>query len=115
MLNIEKTEDIKEFIGLPFKLYKGNPYYVPELKMETKALFAKDPFWQNARRQFFIAKQDGEAVGRAAAIINKTHNDYWGDKTGFFGFFECADNRAAAAALLDAAGAWLKEGFKKLG
>ena len=109
MLEIISGANIDEFIGLPFSLYKGNPFYIHELKSDTKNLLTKDPFWQHAQRELFIARRAGQAVGRVAAIMNKNHNEHWGDKTGFFGFFECEDNNETAAALINAAGAWLKE------
>jgi len=109
MLEILPNANIDEFIGLPFKLYKGNPFYIPELKINTKYLLTKNPFWLHAQREFFIAKRGGRTVGRVAAIINKNHNEHWGDKMGFFGFFECEDNKETAAALINAASAWLKE------
>jgi ribosomal protein S18 acetylase RimI-like enzyme len=109
MLEILPNADINEFIGLPLKLYKGNPFYIPELRADAKKLLTEDPFWRHAERELFIARRGGAAVGRIAAIINKNHNDYWLDKTGFFGFFECEDNAQTAAALIAAATAWLKE------
>lgn len=109
MLSVKPTEDLKEFINLPFKIYKGNSFYVPELKSETKHVLTKDPFWQHAKKQLFIAQEDGVTVGRIAAIINDGHNKHWHDKTGFFGFFDCEDNPAAAKALVDAAAEWLKQ------
>ena len=56
----------------------------------------------------FLALRDGQTVGRIAAIRNRLHNEYHGDKTGFFGFFDFADD-AAAEALFAAAVAWLRE------
>ena len=56
----------------------------------------------------FIAKRDGKIVGRIAAIRNRLHNDYHKDATGFFGFFDFADDDAADALFAAAAG-WLKE------
>ncbi|MDR0646302.1 MAG: hypothetical protein LBG46_04955, partial [Elusimicrobiota bacterium] len=109
MVQIIHNADMDEFIGLPFKLYKGNPFYIPELKSDAKNLLTKDPFWQNAKRELFVAKRANAAAGRVAAVINKTHNDYWRDKTGFFGFFECENNQDTANALLAAAEKWLKE------
>jgi len=108
MLQIIPDADINEFIGLPLILYKGNPFYVADLKANTKHLLTDDPFWQNAEKQLFIARRGGTAVGRIAAIINKNHNTHWQDKTGFFGFFECEDNGETAAALIAAAAGWLK-------
>lgn len=57
----------------------------------------------------FIAWQNGKPVGRIAAILNRSHNFYHQDKTGFFGFFCCVNDPAIAAGLLDAATDWLAE------
>lgn len=55
-----------------------------------------------------IAWRDGRPVGRIAAIINRSHNEFYQDKTGFFGFFECEDNVDSASALFNAAAAILR-------
>jgi hypothetical protein len=57
----------------------------------------------------FVAERDGRTVGRIAAIINRTHNERYSDRTGFFGFFECEDDPRTAQALFDAAGRVLRE------
>ncbi|MFM8232125.1 MAG: hypothetical protein ACKOAL_12990 [Chthoniobacterales bacterium] len=56
----------------------------------------------------FLALRDGRAVGRIAAIRNLLHNEYHHDRTGFFGFFDFADDDVADA-LFAAACAWLRE------
>lgn len=50
-----------------------------------------------------IAYRNGRPVGRIAAIVNRTHNQYYQDKTGFFGFFECENNSETAHALFEKA------------
>lgn len=50
-----------------------------------------------------IAYRDGKPVGRIAAIVNRTHNDYNKDTVGFFGFFDFIEDPAVARALIDAA------------
>nr|MBA3555613.1 N-acetyltransferase [Gemmatimonadales bacterium] len=50
-----------------------------------------------------------EVVGRVAAISNRLHNETHGDRVGFFGFFECADDQAVADALLAAAADWCRQ------
>lgn len=55
----------------------------------------------------FLAVRDGRTVGRVAAIRNRLHNDYHGDRTGFFGFFDFADDDAADA-LFQASCQWLR-------
>jgi hypothetical protein len=72
----------------------------------------KNPFFQHAEAEYFLAerpgRQDGSAVvGRIAAIHNRAHNEFQDDQVGFFGFFECVNDPAVAGALFDAAAGWL--------
>ncbi len=55
-----------------------------------------------------VATRDGQPVGRICAIVNRVHNDYYKDKTGFFGFFDCIDDQEVATALFRAAEAKLR-------
>ena len=71
--------------------------------LDTKA----NPFYQRADRALFVARRHGKSVGRIAAIENRAHNAFHDDRVGFFGFFECRDDPAAAKALLEAAASWL--------
>jgi GNAT superfamily N-acetyltransferase len=68
----------------------------------------RNPFFQHARAEYFLAWRGGEVVGRIAAITNRLHNEYHEDKVGFFGFFESTQDQAVANALFDAAAAWLR-------
>ena len=45
----------------------------------------------------------GSVVGRIAAIVDREHNRVHGDRTAFFGFFECENDPEAARALFGAA------------
>jgi GNAT superfamily N-acetyltransferase len=66
------------------------------------------PFYQHAQAQLFLARNgDGQVVGRVAAIKNDAHTAQHHDGVGFFGFFESERDPAIAAALFDAARAWL--------
>ena len=60
----------------------------------------KNPFFEHAEAEYFLAERDGEVVGRIAAISNRLHNETHGDRVGFFGFFESIDDQAVADALL---------------
>ena len=63
----------------------------------------------------FIAERDGQPVGRIAAIVNRSHNRHHGDRTGFFGFFDCIDDPAVAAALFEKAAEALRaEGLETI-
>jgi GNAT superfamily N-acetyltransferase len=68
----------------------------------------KNPFFDHAEAEYFLAERGGEVVGRIAAISNRLHNEVHQDRVGFFGFFECRYDEEAAAALFNAAAAWLR-------
>ncbi|MEZ4588391.1 MAG: hypothetical protein R2909_18590 [Gemmatimonadales bacterium] len=70
---------------------------------------AKNPFFEHAEAEYFVAETASGVVGRIAAIANRLHNETHGDRVGFFGFFESIDDAEVARALLDAAKAWLVE------
>jgi hypothetical protein len=84
--------------------------WVPPLRSVVRGLLdqRRNPFWAGAARALFIARHRGRVVGRIAAIENGWHNRHHGDRVGFFGFFECVDDPAAAGALLGEAEGWLR-------
>lgn len=113
-LNIREIppgESLKPFIDLAWTINAGDPLWVAPLRMTLQTVLdrRKHPFHRNAEVAYFLAERGGRAVGRIAAIVNRRHNEYHGDRTGFFGLFECEDDRATAGALLDRAAAWLRE------
>ncbi len=101
----------KAFIRFPWKLYKGDPNWIPPLIDNTRQLLNYKPhaFYDNAEIQTFLAKKDGEIVGRIAAIIDRAHNDYHKEQRGMFGFFESIDDQDVANLLFDTAKAWFAE------
>jgi GNAT superfamily N-acetyltransferase len=68
----------------------------------------KNPFFEHATAEYFLAERDDEVVGRIAAISNRLHNETHGDQVGFFGFFESVDDQEVANALFQAAGEWCR-------
>jgi GNAT superfamily N-acetyltransferase len=102
--------DLEQFISFPYDHYRGDPMWAPQLRMDVRTLLSpkKNPFFQHAEAQYFLARSNGRPVGRIAAIKNDAHNRTWQDKVGFYGFFESVDDQAVADALFDAAGAWLR-------
>jgi GNAT superfamily N-acetyltransferase len=68
----------------------------------------KNPFFEHGEAEYLVAYRGTTVVGRIAAVANRLHNETHRDRVGFFGFFESIDDRAVAAALLEAAGEWLR-------
>jgi len=100
------------FIKFPWRVYRGDHLWVPPLLFERKAFLNphKNPFFQHAQVQLFLARQGQETVGRMAAVINEEHNRFHHEQAGFFGLFECLPEAArAATALLQAAETWVRE------
>jgi len=108
---VSGRRDLDAFIKLPFRLYRDDPNWVPPLLfMERQRFAAKtNPFLLHADHQLFLARRDGAVVGRISAQVDHEHVRHHKELTGFFGFFECEDDPEAAAALLAAAGSWLRE------
>src|SRR5439155_18771584 len=81
-----------------------------KLRMDVRTLLTpgKNPFFQHAEAQYFLARANGRTVGRIAAIKNDAHTREHGDRVGFYGFFESIDDPGVARALFDAAAAWLR-------
>lgn len=104
------SRDRDAFIRFLWSIYGKDPNWVPPLWMDRKKLMdrKKNPFYQHADAEFFLAERDGSPVGRIAAIVNHNHNKEHNDKVGFFGFFECVDDQSVANALFDAARDFLR-------
>ena len=104
---VESRADLKRFIEYPFAKYRNDPHWVPPLLISERERFdpKKNPFYEHARIDLFLAERDGEAVGRVAAIDDDNHNRTHDDDLIFFGFFE-ANDQAAAEALLSRVEEW---------
>jgi hypothetical protein len=99
------------FVHFPYQLYKDNACWVPPILQDQKVLLdpKKNPFYQHAESQFFLAFKDGRPAGRIAAIVDHKHNEFHNEKMGFFGFFECIEEFSVADGLLSAAKGWVME------
>ncbi len=104
---IEKVttpRQLDSFIDLPYRLYRNDPHWVPQIRYFQKQLFhrKKHPFHRHADVEYFIAlDRNGRVRGRVASIVNHAHNEYHGEKTGFFGFLEMENDPGIASALLE--------------
>jgi hypothetical protein len=102
----------KQFLELPWELYRDDPVWVPPLRMSQKELvnYTRHPFYDDAEICTFLAFRNGQPCGRVAAIDNRAHNrTHPEDQCGFVGFFESIDDQAVADGLFDAVRAWHAE------
>lgn len=106
----EKKKNI--FIKSQWNFYKNHKNWVPPIIFDRKKLLNvhKNPFYQHSEIQLYYAENNnGDVIGRIAAIINDNHNKTHNDSTGFFGFFECINNQNVADELFAYTESWLKE------
>ena len=106
---VDTRSEQKRFIRLPWRIYRDDPCWMPPLIMSQEELlgFRRHPFYERSRSRSFLASRGGVDVGRITAIVNAGHNERHHEQRGFFGFFECDDDRPAARALFGAARDWL--------
>ena len=104
------SSDLKAFITIPWSIFRDDPNWVPPLKFERKEAFSeKNPFFEHARWQAWLAYHDGVPVGRISAQIDSLYLEYHDAHTGFFGLIEAPDDVEVFAALFATAETWLKE------
>jgi hypothetical protein len=111
IITVERESELKDFIDLPWRIYAAYPKWVPPLKKEVRRMLdpARHPFWESSERVLFLARRGSETVGRIAGIIDRHYNQFQAEKMGIWGFFECADDQEAAAALFFSVETWVRQ------
>ncbi len=102
---------LKTFLQVPYRIYRDDPHYVFPLLDEMKHFHdkKKNPFYNHAVSELWLARREGEVVGRIGACVDRYNNEHWHEKVGFFGFYEVDDDTEAAQALLNTAAGWIAE------
>lgn len=111
MMNIKAVEtkrDLKEFIQLPYSLYKDDPNWVPPLRSEqiNQFILQKNPMLEHCRYQLFLLYKGDHVAGRIAAFTDQLALETWKQPIGLFGSFECINDQEAANLLLKSAEKW---------
>jgi GNAT superfamily N-acetyltransferase len=114
--NIEVSEvssrgDRDTFIKFPWRIYANDPAWVPPLIIERKAFLDRNrhPFYQHGDAALFLARRDGEIVGRIMASDDPNYNSLHQTNVGCFGLFECVEDHNVASALFGTAANWLRK------
>ena len=108
---VRSRAELMRFIRLPWRIYSNEPLWVPPLVFERKRFLdpGKNPWFEHAEAQLFLAWRGRRPVGRISAQIDHDFNAHHGNEWGMFGFFESEDDPEVARALLAAAEGWLRE------
>ena len=107
---VRSRRDRREFVELPFRLYRDDPNWVPPLRRDVYELIdpARHPFHRHGTIELFLARDGDRVVGRIAAVENELQFKYHDDRTGFFGLFECENDSRISRALFGAVASWLR-------
>ncbi len=107
---VQSKKDRKAFVDFVWQVYKDDPHWVPPLKDEVRGLITpgKNPWFEHARAQLWLAERDGQVVGRISAQVDDLVQEHMGKGIGNWGMFEALDAEAAAA-LIAAAEDGLRE------
>lgn len=109
---------LKEFVSLPWELYRNDPCWTPPLHADLLGnrllgingiLTSKHPYHRNAEVTHFLARKDDKPVGRISAAINREYNNFHKTQIGSFGFFETINDYNVAKLLLDKAREWIEK------
>lgn len=104
--------ELDRFIVLPSRLYAGDPAFVAPLVMERREALspAKNPYFQHAETQFWLARRGGRDIGRISAQIDRLVTD---PDVGHFGMIVAEDDAEVFAALFATAESWLRARGKR--
>ncbi|NLG50764.1 MAG: hypothetical protein GX552_11695 [Chloroflexi bacterium] len=110
-IDLNKREDVEQFIQFPYDLYRGCPQWVPPLKSDERLMLNpnKYHFYRHSVADFFVVESGGakgETLGRIAAIDNRRANEHNNSHMAQFYFFEAIDDAQVAGALFDAVLDW---------
>jgi GNAT superfamily N-acetyltransferase len=108
---VSSPRDLNTFLELPYRLYKDDPIWVPPLRDEQRGQFdpKRNSFLEHCEWQLFLLEDGGKIIGRIAAFIDKLAMEFWKERIGLFGYFECTNRPEAGRLLLETARDWLQE------
>ncbi|HVD86523.1 MAG TPA: hypothetical protein VNB59_03865 [Solirubrobacterales bacterium] len=105
---VRTRRERKRFVKVPFRLHRAQPQWVAPLLFERMEFLdpKKNPYFEHAEVELFLAERDGEPVGRISAQVDHRWDTYQGGSDAMFGFFESSEDPEVAKALLDTAAEW---------
>jgi hypothetical protein len=108
---VETKADMKTFIALPVRLYAGHKGYIAPLNVERQDAFSpkKNPLFEHVEARFFLARRNGQVVGRISAQTDRLYLERYPDRSGHFGSLVAEDDPAIFGALFKAAEDWLRQ------
>ncbi|MET0372781.1 MAG: N-acetyltransferase [Rhizorhabdus sp.] len=109
IMPVASKADKKAFLELQYRLNRDDPNWVPPLWDEAEALITpgRNPWYEHAESQLFLARRDGRVVGRISGQVDQLVLEHMGAGTGQWGMFEAEDEETGRA-LIATAEDWLR-------
>ncbi|MGQ9778426.1 MAG: GNAT family N-acetyltransferase [Bacillota bacterium] len=106
---VATKQAVRDFLLLPWRIYRGDPNWVPPLFVEMKRILdpRRNGYLRKGPHAGFLVYRDGLAVGRVLAGIDEPTNAAKGTRDGWFSLFETLPDYEAAKLLLEAAADYL--------
>ncbi len=106
MISIKKVtsdDDFKNFVKFPNRLYKDSKYWVSPIINEELEMMnrEKNPVFNNAEAEFFMAIKNNKIVGRIAAIVNWIEIEEQKKSKVRFGWYDVIDDLEVSKKLID--------------
>jgi hypothetical protein len=114
---VTSAADRRAFLNLPRRIYADDPHWIEPLRKEEAKRIdpRRHPFYEHGEGAFWLARRDGEVVGRIGAVINQLHLEKYDDATGHFCLLEAIDDQDVFDALFAVATDWLRtKGMKRV-
>ncbi len=107
---VTDKQGLKDFLQVPHVVYAEDRNWVAPLFLERMDHLnrKKNPYFQHAEAQLFVAYQGGKPVGRISAQDDKLRLEIHNDNNGMFGFLDAVDKPRIFEALTVAARDWLQ-------
>lgn len=106
---VTTKEQMKEFVELPFRLYRDYPYWVAPLKKENlKYMMGKNTELLHCPHSHFLVGEGRLVRGRILAFVDEELNEYHGTKVGYLAAYEAEDDPEVSSLLFSEAEAFLR-------
>ncbi len=114
VLPVRSWIERRRFLTFPWRVYAGDPLWVPPLLPERARVWHSRSGGQRGKLQAFLAWRGSRVAGTIAVKAEAETNlatgaQAAGAREARFGWFECLPDEEAARALLDRAEGWARE------
>ena len=110
------SRNILRFLKVSYGIYRDDPHWVAPILLDVKQVFTeKNPLFEHARMELWVAQRNGQDVGRIMGLIDRHRYRKLDERSAFFGFFESVNDPQVSRELFAAARNWAQhKGMKQL-